>query len=122
MKILATVLSLVITLAVYAQEIEIKVDKFTGQKRVQTGYETLKKGMLDYVAVRLRSVDSTYFLTMKGAGWGVGVIGSDDQLIFLLENELIFKNIQSVELFLERSIVLMINRLFKQSDARLCIT
>jgi hypothetical protein len=63
------------------------VDKFTGQKRIETDYQGLKMGLVTFLQVKLRSVQDDAFMIFSGGGEGSGVIGDDDQLILLLENK-----------------------------------
>lgn len=64
-----------------------ETDKFTKQHRVSTDMVVLKSGFGTFLNVRLRSVDSSYFIIVGGGGQGADVIGSDDQIIFLLDND-----------------------------------
>lgn len=82
---------LLISVCSYGQKIsEKQVDKFTGQKRIETDYITLKIGLTDIFRVKLRTVDTTIFITFYGT-IGLGVVGRRDPSIFLFEDKSTFE-------------------------------
>jgi hypothetical protein len=64
-----------------------EVDKFTKQKRLETADVTLKAKLMEGLAARIRTVDSTVFVIISGYGSGAAVIGEADKAIFLLDDE-----------------------------------
>ena len=76
---------------VQGQKIEsVEVDKFTGQKRVNTEYVNIAAGFTNVFKFKLRSVDSTCFLILMGT-IAVGTVGINDPMIFLFEDKTTFK-------------------------------
>lgn len=66
---------------------EDKFDKFKKVRRIETTIKWAKQAIGCGIGFGLRSVDSTIFITIKGYNCAVGVIGKDEQAIFLLEND-----------------------------------
>jgi len=64
-----------------------EIDKFTKQKRVETSKEFLRDGLTNNAGVWIRSVDTACFINLTGMNWAVGVVGPDDQAVFLLDND-----------------------------------
>jgi len=88
MKRFAIILLASLPIFVYSQKIrQDEIDKFTKQRRVETSYCSLKEGLGCGLYVYLRSVDTTYFLNIGGHGCAVGIIGTNDHAMFLLEND-----------------------------------
>lgn len=88
MKIKWMVVCLLISDILFAQSfIQNETDKFTGQKRLKTSEERLYAKGSKSLHVYLRSVDSTYFLTVTGIGPGADIIGEQDKMIFLLSTD-----------------------------------
>src|SRR5688572_12493020 len=86
MKIL--LLLLLIPVLGNAQKLEVnEVDKFTKQKRLETNNAKLKAGMSEGVVFKIRTVDSTVFISFQGYGAGAQIIGPDDKVILLLEDQ-----------------------------------
>lgn len=72
----------------FSQKIEVnEIDKFTKQRRVETNGETLTSGLGSGLSVKLRAVDNTCFITLKGYGKGADVIGRNDKVILLFSND-----------------------------------
>jgi hypothetical protein len=65
-----------------------EIDKFTKQRRVETSNTLLKGGLSCGLYTYFRSVDSSYYLTIGGYGCAVGVVGTNDQATFLLDNSI----------------------------------
>lgn len=65
---------------------EVEIDKFTQERRVKTSEQFVKEGMFDRVGFWYRSVGKTYFINQEASGWGVGVVGDGEKLIFLLDD------------------------------------
>jgi hypothetical protein len=91
MKFLACISILLFSLTpiLFSQKIkQDEVDKFTKQRRVETSNSLLKGGLRCGIYTYLRSVDTTYYLNIGGHGCAVGVVGSNDKAIFLLDNDI----------------------------------
>jgi hypothetical protein len=73
------------TLSVHGQKITSKYDPFLKATRLETGWMTLHGGIYKMLGGMFRSVDNTPFFIFNG--FGSHVIGSDDQLIFLLTDD-----------------------------------
>jgi hypothetical protein len=84
--LLATIVA--ISFSATAQKIKkSEVDKFTKQKRIETTDVSLKAGLYESMITHIRSVDSTCFMIFAGTGNEAQVIGDDDKLIMLLDND-----------------------------------
>lgn len=85
------ILLLLITIASfnsYSQKIKVdETDKFTGQRRIETSSVNLKVAAMGSVLSSIRGVDTSFFINLSGAGPAAVVIGSNDQAIFLLDDE-----------------------------------
>ena len=68
-------------------KVESEVDKFTKKIRIQTSPATIKSELSAWMEAYYRSAGDSYFITFHGAGDGVGVIGSYDKIILLLDND-----------------------------------
>lgn len=79
---------MLLTLSGFSQKLKIEkeTDKFTGKTRVKTSQTYLYLNFLDYINAKLRSVDTTYFISFMG-NMAVGVIGINDETILLLEDD-----------------------------------
>jgi hypothetical protein len=87
MKRFVTLL-LILPLLSEAQRIEEnQVDKFTGQRRVQTSSSTLKIGTTNGLAAHLRASGDSYLINLSGYGQGVGIVRKGAKAILLLEND-----------------------------------
>lgn len=64
-----------------------EVDKFTKMKRIETSQEFLRNGILETVGVSYRAADTACFINLNAVNWAVGVIGSGDKLLFLLDSD-----------------------------------
>ena len=72
----------------FSQKIKVnEIDKFTKKKRIETSYSYLKMGLFQYLGANIRSADSSIFINIQGSGAGSFVIGTDDPVIFLLDND-----------------------------------
>lgn len=72
----------------YSQSIiKNEVDQFTKQKRVETDDVVLVLTDESRLAVSLRSVGESYFITFIGYGHGPEVIGESGEAMILLEND-----------------------------------
>src|SRR5258705_13426983 len=72
----------------YSQKIRVnEIDKFTKQRRIETTVAVAKMAIGCNVGFYYRSVDTTLFINVTGSGCAVGVIGTDDPFIFLLDND-----------------------------------
>jgi hypothetical protein len=75
-------------LAASSQKLKVnEYDKFTKQKRLQTELVALKGKLSEGISIYLRTVDSSFFVYLEGYGSGVGVIGLDEKVIFLLDDQ-----------------------------------
>ncbi|HVG39979.1 MAG TPA: energy transducer TonB [Chitinophagaceae bacterium] len=82
------VLILLLPLFSGAQKIKVnEYDKFIKQRRVESFPLLVKSDQQIKLSVSLRSVGSSIFLQLTGSGIGTNVIGSDDEVIFLLDND-----------------------------------
>lgn len=71
-----------------AQKIKVnEFDKFIRQRRVESFPLVLKTAPEIKLAISLRSVGTSVFLQLSGSGIGTNVVGADDQVIFLLDND-----------------------------------
>ena len=87
MKLLLCFLFCTGSIICYAQKIkENELDKFTGYRRINTSYVRLSLGFFKVMSAKLRTVDTTIFLELKG-NIGLGTIGSKDELIFLFDDK-----------------------------------
>lgn len=64
----------------------VEIDKFTGEKRIETDYVTIATNFFTIVSLKLRTVDTTVFLTLAGS-WAVGMVGPQDKAMFLFEDK-----------------------------------
>jgi hypothetical protein len=88
MKMTLIIALTALTLSASAQKIKkSEIDKFTKEKRIETSDVILKLGMSQSMGARIRSVGNSYFIIFSGTGPGSGVIGSDDTMLFLLDND-----------------------------------
>lgn len=88
MKIILLVVVTLIYSTTFSQKItQDEIDKFTKQRRIETSSEKFKNHIGGAVGAYIRSVDSTCFIVLKGFGSYADVIGTDDRLIFLLDND-----------------------------------
>jgi len=72
----------------FAQKIKVnEYDKFLKQRRVESFPLTIKTDPKIKMAISFGSLGSSFFLQLTGSGLGASVIGEDDQLILLLEND-----------------------------------
>lgn len=71
-----------------AQRIKVnEIDKFTKERRIETSFSWLKRGIGCGIGFYFRSVDDTRFMTASGYNCGADVIGARDEIIFLLDND-----------------------------------
>ncbi len=72
----------------FCQKIKVnEIDKFIKQRRIETEPSVLKNGVNIGLSITLKYVGSNYFVLLTGHGTGAGTIGTDDQVIFLLNND-----------------------------------
>lgn len=70
----------------YSQKLTVnETDKFTGKKRLETSYCIVTMKFVSAIQMKLRSVDTTCFVTFNG-NTGVGVVGLTDATTFLFED------------------------------------
>ena len=82
------ILFLLFPFCALAQKIKVnEFDKFIRQQRVESFPVMIKDKSDIKLAVSLRSVGSSFFLLLSGSGIGTNVVGPDDQVIFLLDND-----------------------------------
>lgn len=75
-------------LSSFSQKIKSEIDKFTNEKRVETlGWIQLRPTMSAPLAIRLRSVGQSFFITLAGSNIGANVIGNTSTAIFLLDDK-----------------------------------
>jgi hypothetical protein len=87
MKKIVFILLIIPTLS-YSQKIaQDEIDKFTKSHVIKTSEVTLKAGLNTGFGVYFRSDDSTIFVVFDGYGKGASVIGKDDKIILLFEND-----------------------------------
>lgn len=68
--------------------IQNETDKFTKYHRLKTSNQRLKQGMLFYIRSVTDTVgDNFYFITFFGTVPSPDVVGTDDEMIFLLDND-----------------------------------
>lgn len=83
-----------------AQKVTSEIDKFTKSKRVSTDYTYIVNGLAQVLSLKLRSVDTSYFLTLRG-NVGLGIVGTHDAVTFLFDDSTTTKiyptSIQSYE-------------------------
>lgn len=73
---------------VNAQKIkESEFDKFVKSYRIETSKSTLKMGLSKGLSVSYRSVGSAIFLNLSGYNFVTTGVNTDDQAIFLLDND-----------------------------------
>jgi len=93
-KILLIIITPIILLSsteVNAQKIKsVEIDKFTGKRRIESSRILLKDGLMQTLGVYARSVDTTVFLNFYG-NIGVGVVGPNDPITFLLDDKTTIK-------------------------------
>jgi hypothetical protein len=71
-----------------AQKITSEFDKFLKEKRVETGWCSVRPTLKAPLSIKLRAVGiHSYFVTISGANYGANVIGSDATIIFLLDDQ-----------------------------------
>jgi len=88
MKLLLTLFLAAMTQVSLSQKIKSsKYDPFLKVHRIETNYVAIKQGLSNGLSIGYRSVDSTIFLILAGYGKATGVVGTDDRLIFLLQDE-----------------------------------
>jgi hypothetical protein len=79
---------LMIAITANSQKItQSQIDKFTKQRRIETGYVALRGGLGTGIGAKIRSVDTSAFIILVGHGRGTGVIGLGDPAIILLDND-----------------------------------
>lgn len=78
---------LLLPLSIFAQKFKFNgYDKFLKQKVIETYSSTLKSGD-NATAMAIKSVGTSFVISLKGTGAGAATIGSDDQAILLLDND-----------------------------------
>lgn len=85
-----TLILLVLLLPTVSNSQKLKVnevDKFTKKKTLKTNDGTLKMGFSEVLTFNIRTVDSTVFIMFLGAGPGAEVIGAEDNVILLLNDQ-----------------------------------
>jgi hypothetical protein len=88
MKLLTVIILLLSFSFLSAQEIQVnEIDKFTKQKRIETDHTVINGSVFCYLELKLRSVDTTCFIELRGSGCAVGAVGEQDYLMFLLDND-----------------------------------
>lgn len=73
--------------AVAQKVVKNEIDAFSKEKRVETNYVKIGSGFTWILQANCRSVADKYFFNLNGKEWGVGTIGENDQLLFLLQND-----------------------------------
>ncbi|HTE31329.1 MAG TPA: hypothetical protein VK666_13200 [Chryseolinea sp.] len=71
----------------HTQKIRSEIDKFTNEKRCETGWIQIRPTMSAPLAAKLRSVGTSIFITLAGSNVGSNVIGSDATTVFLLDDQ-----------------------------------
>ncbi len=72
----------------FSQKIKVnEYDKFLKKRRVESFPLTIKTDPRMKMAISFGSVGSSLYLQLNGSGLGASVIGEDDQLILLLDND-----------------------------------
>lgn len=81
-------LLLLVSAQSFAQKIvKNEIDKFTKQKRVETNSAPIIGGLFSGMNCSIRSVDTTYFINVATYGIGVGTVGDNNIMMFLLQND-----------------------------------
>lgn len=75
---------LVAPILMYAQKITAKYDPFLKQTRLESGWTGLHGGISKMLQIKIRSVGSTIIFKLNGVG--SEIVGTDDKLMFLLED------------------------------------
>ena len=71
----------------YGQKLKVnEVDKFTGQKRLETNSVSLKARLSEGIGIYFRAIDSSLFVIIGGFGAGATTIAENDKALFLLED------------------------------------
>jgi len=75
-------------LYLFSQKIKVnEYDKFLKKRRVESIPLTIKTDAKMKMAVSFSAIGSSFYLQLSGAGVGAYVIGEDDKLILLLDND-----------------------------------
>ena len=89
-KKLLMMLLVILPILCWSQKIRSETDKFTKMVRNETDNITIYGAYMAFIPnrieVNLRSVDTACFIMLYGYNTAAGVIGSGDDLIFLLED------------------------------------
>ncbi len=103
MRLISLITAIVLSLSTFAQTIKSdEIDKFTGSRRVETSIVSVKRALGCNLSFAFRSVDSLYLVIVYGSGCSVGIVGSDDEYLFLLADSSVVhvqsKGIQDYEI------------------------
>lgn len=87
-KIYVSALLLVITVQLQAQKIKTdETDKFTKERRVETDYFKVFGNMKTGLYTQVWSIDNRCYMSVGAYGYGSPVIGSNDKLMILTNND-----------------------------------
>lgn len=82
------ILLLLFPVNVYSQKIKTEIDKFTNEKRIETGWSSIRPTLSAPLSIKIRSVGKeSVFITLAGANYGANVIGNDATAMFLLDDK-----------------------------------
>lgn len=87
-RILLATCILALSISLSAQKVVInEIDKFTKERHIETNFANVRQQFTCVMQFKLRASGDYLFFTVRGSNCGAGVIGDDDYILLLMDDE-----------------------------------